>query len=113
MVIHSNQTQSYGTDWEEVREEVIDRDKHCVLCGNEDANVVHHIIPRKEFDYDGTENQVENCVLVCRGGCHWDLEPLSREEQLNKIESSGVALDETLDDINGPDKEILQESSTL
>lgn len=70
-----------GKFYQEQREEIKDRDGECVICGNEDANTVHHIIPRSEFEKAENAHDEENLLLVCKTPCHWDLEEMSVEEQ--------------------------------
>jgi len=64
----------YGSDWNEVREEIVERDRECQKCGCEDGLLdVHHIIPLREFDDVGEANDHDNLVLLCRS-CHMKVE---------------------------------------
>ena len=46
----------------ELRKEIIDRDKHCVVCGREKNLHAHHKIPYGE-------STLENLITLC-GYCH-------------------------------------------
>lgn len=67
-----------GPNWIQQRRKCLERDGHeCVSCGMTDAEHrewhsqsyglhVHHIIPRREFDIDDSEqNHLDNLVTLC------------------------------------------------
>lgn len=74
----------YGTDWPDIRDEVLQRDRHeCQRCGisHEEHKKrddlfppgkglhVHHITPFREFDSVDEANRLENLVALC-ARCH-------------------------------------------
>lgn len=75
------ETQFAGKLFQDQREKVIERDESCVVCGNEDAKTVHHIVPRSEFETGEEAHALNNLVLVCNTPCHWELEDLEPEQQ--------------------------------
>lgn len=64
----------YGSDWDEVREEIIeDYGSECLLCLSSENLHVHHITPLKEFDNPDLANNPENLVPLC-SRCHGRVE---------------------------------------
>ncbi|AGC34480.1 HNH endonuclease [Haloarcula virus HVTV-2] len=64
----------YGSDWNEVREEIVERDTRCQKCGCEDGLLdVHHITPLRAFDDVTEANRQDNLILLCRS-CHMKVE---------------------------------------
>jgi len=78
--------QYYGDEWEQVREEIRNRDGGvCQACGkSRDDNgrrlSVHHIVPVREFDDPNEAHTHNNLVQVC-DDCHPKLENLPEMEQ--------------------------------
>ena len=56
-----------------LRDFILERDKCCVECGNEQANVIHHIRP---FAIS-KDNSSENLILMCKA-CHTSLHSKER-----------------------------------
>lgn len=71
---------SYGSNWTEIREKVLERDNHlCRRCFNQ-ADEVHHIIKKQYFDTIEEANSMKNLVSLCYN-CHSILEGLPEKEQ--------------------------------
>jgi hypothetical protein len=71
---------SYGSGWEQAREQALERDKHsCKICGVSRSDIgqnpdIHHITPVRWFvDSDlharSDAHSLENLVSLCRA-CH-------------------------------------------
>jgi 5-methylcytosine-specific restriction endonuclease McrA len=86
----------YGTSWYQKRKEVRQRDGNvCQVCGiTEDENgrkpAVHHIEPVRSFNNPNNAHKMKNMVQVCQS-CHFSLEPLTKEEQLEELQQTGLA----------------------
>lgn len=86
----------YGATWIPMREKVRERDENtCQLCGDGEKEngrkpAVHHIKPVRSFDDPNDAHFMENLVQVCQA-CHAELEPLTGEEQKQKLEQAGLA----------------------
>ena len=68
---------SYSGDWEEARQEALERAKGCCEhpeCGKSDFLDVHHIVPYKMIDDAKRANSLENLLVLCRRH-HKQLEP--------------------------------------
>lgn len=64
----------YGSDWDEIRQQVIaENNGTCLLCGSFDNLHVHHIEPIDEFDTPDEANTDDNLVPLC-GRCHSRIE---------------------------------------
>lgn len=65
----------YGPNWQEKRQQALERDGgECVECGNDEQLVVHHIDGRDQFDTTEPEwwkeaNVLKNLKTMCRS-CH-------------------------------------------
>lgn len=75
-----------GKFWQDQRQRVIDRDGSCVVCKDEDANTVHHIIEQRSFDSEENAHDMDNLLLCCHQ-CHWVLEDMEVEEQRKLLPS--------------------------
>ena len=62
------------------RKEVIERDKHCVICGSYQMLTIGHYISRA----NGGLGTKENLVLVCMP-CHMKLDQSSERKKLLQI----------------------------
>jgi len=62
---------AYGSGWEEIRQERLDRDSYiCQVCEFKDeSNHVHHIKPRSDFDNVSDSNTLDNLITLC-SSCH-------------------------------------------
>ena len=73
----SQQRLKYGSDWGEIRLDVLDRDEwQCRVCGvdAEDTKLdVHHITPARTFDEYDRMNDQSNLITLC-ASCHGMLE---------------------------------------
>jgi len=75
----------YGSDWNEQREKVLERDNHrCRACGMTQEQhkqryskslEVHHVVPLRKFDDPIDANSLGNLVTACMG-CHRKYEGL-------------------------------------
>jgi hypothetical protein len=64
----------YGRKWEDIRENVIERDNSkCQACGSGDDISIHHITPFRDFDDIEKANSMENLISLCRS-CHTRVE---------------------------------------
>jgi len=53
-------------EWRNIRQKVLERDNHtCRVCGNESANIIHHVIPYEI----SRNNSPSNLITVC-SYCH-------------------------------------------
>ena len=62
---------AYGRGWNRAREFILDRDKSCKLCGNENLLEVHHIIPY----HLSKNNEHSNLITLCKS-CHSKIGPI-------------------------------------
>ena len=62
------------------RKEVIERDKHCVICGSHQTLTIAHYISRA----NGGKGVKENLVLLCMT-CHMKLDQSSERKKLLQI----------------------------
>jgi HNH endonuclease len=70
-------------NWEQLRLEVLERDNYvCQNCFKEEANEIHHIIPRRKGGLD----TLNNLTTFCRK-CHCIIEP-KRGERIFEESSS-------------------------
>lgn len=64
----------YGESWPQKREEAVERDDHeCQVCGSDGLLHVHHITPRRMFEYPDGSNTLDNLVTLC-ASCHMTYE---------------------------------------
>lgn len=69
----------YGPNWSKQRSKCLERDGYtCQVCGLEESEIdrelsVHHITPRREYDGNWEQNQLENLVTLC-SQCHGTFE---------------------------------------
>lgn len=66
----------YGSNWQEMRRKVINRDENCQVCGEDGSEHrldVHHKEPLRNFDEPENANTMDNLMLVC-WPCHVGLE---------------------------------------
>jgi DEAD/DEAH box helicase domain-containing protein len=72
MLWNSGQNE-YGPAWDELRQQVLNRDGHqCQVCGVDDKNQalhIHHIQPFRSFINREAANQLQNLVALCPT-CH-------------------------------------------
>jgi len=72
---------AYGPDWEDIRREVLARDKHtCVMCGRlfpHSTLHVHHIKPFRSFSSPREANHLSNLISLCPR-CHQRAETVVR-----------------------------------
>lgn len=67
--------ESYGDNWDEIRQEVRERDNfNCQACAKSENDLereldVHHIVPLSEFEKPEEANELSNLVSLC-GSCH-------------------------------------------
>lgn len=76
-------THTYGSEWEQTRTDVLDRDGHeCVICGlSNEAHKrsyqgglqIHHIEPIAEFETPVEANRLDNLITLC-SRCHGRVE---------------------------------------
>lgn len=58
------------TTYQEIREQVIERDDECRYCETTDRPLqMHHITPQSDFDDPQDSHRLDNCVLLC-DRCH-------------------------------------------
>lgn len=92
---------SYGPDWDEVRETILERDREqCRVCHDDSSELhIHHITPARKFidisdgvsiDYDAM-NDVENLITLCPS-CHGRFD--DRWEDCNPVEFAERARDD-------------------
>ena len=62
------------------RKEVIERDKHCIICGSHQMLTIAHYISRA----NGGKGIKENLVLLCMT-CHMKLDQSSERKKLLQI----------------------------
>ena len=62
------------------RKEVIERDKHCIMCGSHQMLTIAHYISRA----NGGKGVKENLVLLCMT-CHMKLDQSSERKKLLQI----------------------------
>lgn len=74
---NSSKANAYGKDWEEIKQQVKQRDHYsCQNCGKLESSVkfdVHHLKPFKAFSNSRQANSLENLVTLCRQ-CHMNAE---------------------------------------
>lgn len=69
----------YGPNWSKQRQKALDRDGYtCRVCGTSSKELdrelsVHHIKPRREFDGNWKQNELDNLITVCPQ-CHGKVE---------------------------------------
>ncbi|MBN1968552.1 MAG: HNH endonuclease [Candidatus Delongbacteria bacterium] len=63
----------YGPNWKKIREEVLDGNLKCKICGNEDNLHIHHIKPLRSFQSIDEANKKENLIALCPS-CHKNAE---------------------------------------
>lgn len=93
-----NFTPDYGNRWDEIREDVIERDSNkCRICGMDRTFVVvdlhvHHLKPLRSFNDIEKANKKSNLITLCNG-CHATVENLnlSRSEVLYSAEQGNLA----------------------
>lgn len=65
----------YGPNWSKQRRKCLERDGHsCRVCGIEQSDLerelsVHHITPRRQYDGNWEQNDLENLITLCPE-CH-------------------------------------------
>ncbi len=78
---------AYGPDWENIRQQVLNRDGHqCQVCGasgNKQPLHVHHIQPFKTFTNLSAANRLQNLISLCPS-CH-------RQAEVRVRVRSGIA----------------------
>lgn len=63
-------THKRGRSWKKQREKSLKRDNYiCRLCSRTPAEVVHHIIPYKDFESHKEANKLNNLISLCHD-CH-------------------------------------------
>ena len=89
-MLWKNDKNDYGSDWQRIRKQIIDRDQNrCTLCGvsgNEQSLHVHHLIPFRNFSKLSDANDPKNLVTLCFE-CHRRIE----QSQLMRSGLSGFA----------------------
>lgn len=71
----------YGSNWEEKKQEVHERDTVCRVCGHDGSKrrlEVHHITPIRTFEIPENGNTLENLILLC-SYCHGEVESGKQE----------------------------------
>lgn len=53
-----------SSEWKKLRKEIINRDKHCLICGSHDNLEAHHIIPL-DIMWD-LRNDKSNIITLCK-----------------------------------------------
>lgn len=53
-----------SSEWKKLRKKIINRDKHCLICGNHNNLEAHHIIPL-DINWDLRNNEL-NIITLCK-----------------------------------------------
>lgn len=67
---HNPDRRPRGPEWEQIREQVLERDQHrCVTCHSRHSLHVHHIRPYDQCESREDANALDNLLTLCKA-CH-------------------------------------------